>query len=113
MAPPTDTAFGLDAWTSTLEKYGAVVDLSVTLYDADAHIICGPLHATPIVTLLGAYEMKASFADCAAACLAQSIHHRPPVVLVSSSGTGGRRRIAVARRTPCGRRGGWLCADQL
>ena len=87
MGQPTDTLFDIAVWGPALEKYGAVVQLSVALYGADAQIVCGPMPATPIVAVFQEHGYNPGvFAECAQACLAQPSDNRPPVVVTASSG---------------------------
>ncbi len=86
MGQPTDTLFDLSVWAPALEKYGAVVHLSVALYDANEQIVFGPMPASPIVTVFQKHGYDpGEFADCARQCLAQSSDHRPAVVVTSRS----------------------------
>jgi diguanylate cyclase (GGDEF)-like protein len=87
MGQPTQTAFDTSVWGPALEKYGAVVRLSVALYGADAQIVCGPLPATPIAAALHARSYDPGvFAECVRQCLAQPVDNRPAVVVTSPSG---------------------------
>jgi signal transduction histidine kinase/ActR/RegA family two-component response regulator len=82
-----DTVFDLDVWPPALAKYGAVVQLSVSLFGADEQVICGSIPITPIVALFEKYGHKPdACAECVRACLAQSSDNRPPVVVATSSG---------------------------
>ncbi|MEO8074912.1 MAG: EAL domain-containing protein [Acidobacteriota bacterium] len=83
----TDSVFDLSVWEPALRKYGAVVRLSVALYDAEGVCVCGPTPPTPITSMLEkrAYEPE-MFADCARTCLAQSGHDCAPVVVSDPSG---------------------------
>ena len=79
--------FDIDVWQSALVKYGAVVQMSFSLFGADQEIVCGPVPMTPIVALFEKHGSKPSAcAECVRACLAQPVDHRPPVVVVTSSG---------------------------
>jgi signal transduction histidine kinase/ActR/RegA family two-component response regulator len=79
--------FDTEAWGPALEKYGAVARLSVTLYDADEHIVCGPVPATTIAGMFEQHGVDPGlFAECVHACLAQSAAQRRPVVVSRSSG---------------------------
>jgi signal transduction histidine kinase/ActR/RegA family two-component response regulator len=82
-----DALFDITAWAPALEKYGAVVQLSVALYGADEQIVCGPVPMTPIVALFQEYGYDpGAFAQCARECLAQPVDKRPSVVVAASSG---------------------------
>lgn len=87
MGRPTDTSFDVAVWGSALEKYGAVVQLSVALYDADAQIVCGPAPASPILSAFQEHGYDPGiFAQCARECLSQPGDHRGPVVFTPPSG---------------------------
>ena len=81
------TRFDLAAWSSALDKFGAVTHLSVSLYGADGQMIGVPGPVTPLyaVFLEHAYD-PGLFADCVRQCLAQSVDHRPAVVVAPRSG---------------------------
>jgi hypothetical protein len=77
MGQPTGTMFDIAALAPALEKYGAVVQLSVALYGADEQIICGPMPATPIIAVLQEHGYDPGvFAECVRACLAQPSDNR-------------------------------------
>lgn len=77
----SDRVFDVAVWEPALTKYGSVVQLSLTLYDADARIVCGPTPPTPIADLFQKYSYDPGVLDaCAKACLGQSNGRRPPVV---------------------------------
>lgn len=87
MGPPIDTLFDISVWCPALEKYGAVVELSVALYDADAQIVCGPVPETPIVAAFQEHGYDPGvFAECVRDCLAQPGDSRCPIVVHSPSG---------------------------
>ena len=85
---PAETAlFDLELWQPALTKYGAVVQMSVSLFGVDEQIVCGPIPITPIVGLFEAHGHKPDACDeCVRACLAQAIDDRPPVVIALPSG---------------------------
>src|SRR5262245_18445677 len=64
--------FELAAWTPALEKYGAVVALSVELYDSASCLVCGPVFPTPLFELVASNGSPSEFAECASRCLAQT-----------------------------------------
>ncbi len=87
MGRPIDTLFDTSVWCPALEKYGAVVELSVALYGADAHIVCGPVPATPIVAAFQEHGYDPGvFAECVQDCLAQPGDSRRSIVVHSPSG---------------------------
>ena len=43
----------VDVWRPGIDKYGAVTHLTVVLYDADEHTVCGP---TPSSSLFAFFE---------------------------------------------------------
>ena len=83
----TDTLFDISVWGPALEKYGAVVQLSVALYDADARIVCGPVPASPILSAFQEHGYDPGvFAQCARECLSQRGDYPSPVVVTPPSG---------------------------
>ena len=87
MGRPTDTLFDIAVWEPALEKYGAVVQLSVALYDAEARIVCGPVPASPILSAFQEHGYDPGvFAQCVRECLSQPGDHRGPVVVTPPSG---------------------------
>lgn len=87
MGQPTNGLFDIAVWGPALEKYGAVVQLSVALYGADEQIVCGPMPATPIVAVFQEHGYDPGvFAECVRECLAQPNNNRPAVVVTPASG---------------------------
>ena len=87
MGRPADTLFDIAVWEPALEKYGAVVQLSVALYDADAQIVCGPVPASPILSVFQEHGYDPGvFAQCVRECLSQPGDTRGPVVFASPLG---------------------------
>ena len=86
MAGGDNPLFHAGVWLPALEKFSAVTQLTTVVYDADAILICGPVHSTPLFALFEEYGYDPGiFADCARRCLAQS-DERPAVTTVSAYG---------------------------
>src|ERR671919_1679713 len=85
--PNVDPAlFDAEAWTSALEKYGRVTELSVTLHDADAQLVCGPIHPTSLFELFAEARYDPGlWADCVRRCLRQG-EQRSAVIVTSPMG---------------------------
>ena len=81
------TRFDLAAWSSALDKFGAVTHLSVALYGADGQIVASPAPVTPLYAVFQDHGHDPGlFAECVRQCLAQSIDDRPAVIVASASG---------------------------
>ena len=79
--------FDLAAWSSALDKFGAVTHLSVALYGTDGQIAGAPAVATPLYALFHEHGYDPGlFAECVRQCLAQSIDNRPAVIVAPPSG---------------------------
>lgn len=89
MAEATGTLFDVSVWEPALERFGAVVHLSLAVYGANGRLACGPRPATPIVALFDEHGYDPGiFAECARACLTQPTNARPPVVVGEPAGLG-------------------------
>jgi ligand-binding sensor protein len=87
MDQPTGAMFDVTVWQAALDKYGAVVRMSVWVFDADERLVCGPLPLTPIVALFEKHGHEPdACARCVHECLAQPAGNRPPVIVDTSSG---------------------------
>ncbi len=81
--------FDLDAWGPALEKFGAVTQLSVALYNRDGQIVSAAAPSTPIAGLFEVHGYDPGcFAECARTCLEQPLDRRPAVVVTEPSGLG-------------------------
>ncbi|MFN2444536.1 MAG: ATP-binding protein [Vicinamibacterales bacterium] len=78
--------FDGDVWTPALQKYGAVTHLTVSVYNADAQVVCGPMPSTPLHAIFEEYGYDPGISvACARQCLAQAAS-RSPVIVAPGSG---------------------------
>ena len=87
MVQSDDALFDVNAWTPALEKFGAVTQLTVTLYDSKENAVCGDaVPSTPLFALFEEYGYAPGIlAECARECLAQAAN-RPAVIVAPSCG---------------------------
>jgi signal transduction histidine kinase len=77
-----DALFSSDLWMRALESYASSAHLTVKLFDAEARVVFGPIHPTPLFQLFEERKyVPGLFAECARRCLAQTGSR--PVVIVS------------------------------
>lgn len=85
MNDPTGMLFDSAALQPALEKFAAVTHLTVSVYDTEARVVCGPLYSTPLFALFEEYGYDPGiFGDCARLCLAQTTER--PALVPSSYG---------------------------
>src|SRR5262249_21680304 len=76
-----DERFAVDVWRPSLETYGRVTHLTVSVYDAVGTIACGPFNPTPLFDILAASEHDPGlFTECVQRC-AQTDKRAPSVVV--------------------------------
>ncbi|MCA1587083.1 MAG: PocR ligand-binding domain-containing protein, partial [Acidobacteria bacterium] len=78
--------FSVEVWRRALEKYGSVTRLTVSLFDGQGQVVCGPINRT---TLFDAFVQATSdpglFTECAQRCLRQQ-ERRSAVLVAKASG---------------------------
>ncbi len=86
MVRSNDTLFDVAVWEPALAKYGAVTHLTVALYGESEQMVCGPVPATPLYTLLHEHGYDPGLlAECVQRCLAQT-EDRPAVTVAQAHG---------------------------
>jgi signal transduction histidine kinase len=79
-----DALFSSNLWVRALESYASSAHLTVKLFDAEARVVLGPVHPTPLFQLFEERKyVSGLFAECVGQCLAQTGSR--PVVLVSQT----------------------------
>jgi signal transduction histidine kinase/ActR/RegA family two-component response regulator len=79
--------FDLAAWRTALDRFGAVTQLSVALYDANGAILEGPAPATPLGAIFREHDYDPGlFGECVRRCFTQSATSHPAVIVASPSG---------------------------
>jgi signal transduction histidine kinase len=79
-----EALFNSDTWRRALENYASSAHLTVRLYDAEASVVLGPVHSTPLFQLFEERRyVPGLFIECARQCLAQTGSR--PVVIVSKN----------------------------
>ena len=85
MAEPS-MLFGTAVWMPAMEKFGAVTHLTVTVYDRDAGLVCGPVPSSPLHAFFERHGYEPQLMQtCAVKCLAQS-DDLTPLVMTDGSG---------------------------
>jgi signal transduction histidine kinase len=78
--------FDVAVWQPALQKFGAVAQLTVSLYGTDGLIVGAPVPQTPLFQVFAAHGFDPGmFAECVTACLAQT-GTRPAVIVASEHG---------------------------
>jgi signal transduction histidine kinase len=81
-----EALFSSNLWMRALESYGSSAHLTVKLFDAEARVVLGPVHPTPLFQLFEEKKyVSGLFAECVRLCLAQT-GDRPVLILSQSSG---------------------------
>jgi signal transduction histidine kinase len=81
MNPAGNEPFSSDLWQQALERFADAAHITVKLFDADEHLVFGPVNPTPLFQLFkeAGYD-PGMFADCARRCLAHT-ESRPTVIV--------------------------------
>lgn len=81
LIPAPDVIFSPDLWSRALESYTRAARLTVKLFDAEARIVLGPVHPTPLVQLFEetiGYD-PGLFTQCAQRCVTQENGRRAEI----------------------------------
>ena len=86
MAQDTERLFDDAIWRPALEKYGQVTHLTVSLYDANAQLVCGPVNPTPLFELFAHHQSDPGLAsDCVQRCV-ERVQDQAAIVTAAPSG---------------------------
>ena len=78
--------FDARVWDAALETFGAVTQLTVTLYGTDERIVGGPVPSTPLFSFFESHGYTPSvLTECARQCLSQT-EDRPAVIVEPAYG---------------------------
>jgi signal transduction histidine kinase len=79
-----EALFSSDLWMRALESYASSAHLTVKLFDAEARVVLGPVHPTPLFQLFEERKyVSGLFPECVHQCLTQTGIR--PVLIVSKS----------------------------
>src|SRR4051812_11533541 len=76
MRPHEPGLWAIDIWQRALEKYGRVTRLTVSIYDAEGRLVCGPVHRTPLFDLFA--ESEQQHLDLLMECVQRCLERRQP-----------------------------------
>jgi diguanylate cyclase (GGDEF)-like protein len=66
MSRTDDVLFNGDVWRPALEKFAAISNITLVVYGADQHVVCGPISPTPLYDLFTAHSYDPGiFNECA------------------------------------------------
>ncbi|MGH7906177.1 MAG: sensor histidine kinase, partial [Candidatus Binataceae bacterium] len=85
MPEESEIVFDRGAWSPALEKYAAVVHLTVQLYNSSGSLVCGPVCPFPLFETVARNGFPREFAECARRCLGQT-SDSPEIVIETRDG---------------------------